>query len=216
LFNRPFPEGSTAVTPDRQALAICHDDGSIRLWSTTMGKVLGVFPALPQHSAEYLAFAPNGRMLAAFYSQYLRDNQLVLWHVATRTEKARFNLSSGQANSLHFSPDSQLLAAGMSDHVIPLWEASTGREWATLAGHQGDVGSAPFSPDGRTLASVSGSEMKLWNVASRREVAARSRGQPSLRFCAFSGDGQALVTVDWSGIVRLLRAPTLAEIDRKP
>jgi WD40 repeat protein len=211
-LDSPFSEGSMAVTADRQVLAIGYSDGSVKLWNTTSGRIISVFPALPNHTAAHMVFSPNGKTLAGFYPQFQGEHLLVIWDVASRTEKVRLNLSWGQPNSLQFSPDNRLLAAGMADHVVHLWDASTGSEWANLVGHQGDLGSACFSPDGRTLASVSG-DIKLWNLASQREVATCLEDRFSIRFCAFAEAGQSLVTVDWHGTVRLLRVPSLAQIE---
>ena len=69
-----------------------------------------------------------------------------------------------------------------------------------------------FSPDGTRLLTTEGTgsrKVKLWDIETQREL---------LAFPAdgtlFTADGNVLAIFEWeSSSVRLLRAPTLAEID---
>src|SRR5262249_5345137 len=59
-----------------------------------------------------------------------------------------------QPESICFSRDGRLLAAGSQNKVIHLWEATTGRLLHTFRGGEKFVWSVALSPDGRWLASA--------------------------------------------------------------
>ena len=69
---------------------------------------------------------------------------------------------TGAVNALAFSPDGQLLAAGLggSEHSVRIWDASSGELLKTLTRHDGPVFAVAFSSDGGTLA-AGGDDNKL-------------------------------------------------------
>jgi WD40 repeat protein len=70
-------------------------------------------------------------------------------------------------NSVAFSPDAKVLAAGGFNHEVWLWSLAQANPSviARLTGPTNDVNSVAFSPDGKTLAAGStDSTVWLWNV----------------------------------------------------
>ena len=58
-------------------------------------------------------------------------------------------------NSVAFSPDGKILAAGSADDTIRLWDVATRRPLGPpLTGHTDTVNRVAFSPDGTILASA--------------------------------------------------------------
>jgi WD40 repeat protein len=71
----------------------------------------------------------------------------------------------GYFESLSFSPDGKLLAAG-GRWTLRLWNVETGKNAGKFEGHRGNVQSLAFSPDGKRLASASeDSTVLVWGVA---------------------------------------------------
>lgn len=69
------------------------------------------------------------------------------------------------ANAIAFTPDSRLIAAGLSNGTVRLWATDTGRVVRTLSGHRYAVRAIAISTDGKTLASASSDQtIKLWNL----------------------------------------------------
>lgn len=108
---------------------------------------------------------------------------------------------TGQAWTVSFSPDGQILASGSQDGSLNLWNPNTGKLIRTLK-HSDPVIDVVFSPDGQTLASGLdlGSHIRLWNWHTGKIIRMdddpdafkmgfdNSRSRPT----AFSPDGQTL------------------------
>jgi WD40 repeat protein len=138
----------------------------------------------------YLAFSPNGELLAGAGS----DEIIYIWDRAdgrcTHLER------HDGVNCLHFSPDGKLLASGATDdRTIRLWKLED-RSYRVLEGHDADVMTVAFSPDGLTL--VSGDcdgGIRLWNVNDGRCI--RELGEWSFdRICSitFAPDGETIAS----------------------
>ena len=113
-------------------------------------------------------------------------------------------LSSGDVNSVAFSPCGGRIASASADRTIKVWEASTGTCQSTLRGHDGEDGcickhneygrivvdpecpvsghddyvlSVCFSPDGKQIASGSkDNTMRIWDAATGAPVGSPLRG----------------------------------------
>ncbi len=93
----------------------------------------------------FLAFSPDGRVLASSNSAF--ESDITLWDVATG-EKMRTFSSSGRT-SFVFSADGKMIAAPSRDKkTIVIWDVATGNKIKTFSG--GDT--MAFSPDGNILA----------------------------------------------------------------
>jgi WD40 repeat protein len=148
-----------AVAADGKTVAASTRGNSpIRLWDLRTGKDL----LRTEVKGTPLAFAPNGRLLAARSAQ-----GIVL--VDTRTgEVARTLPESTAAGCAAFSPDGYTLATAGDSGAITLWEVATLKQRRTFAGHEAAVRSLAFSPDGGRLASGSDDmTVLIWDVYSK-------------------------------------------------
>ena len=104
--------------------------------------------------------------------------------------------------SVAFSPNGQILAAGDVGGHVGLWDIATGRRTATLAeGHP--VYSVAFSPNGQILAAGDeGGHVGLWDIATGRRTATLAEGGPVVSV-AFSPNRQILAAGDDGGHVGL-------------
>jgi hypothetical protein len=122
-----------------------------------------------------------------------------LWDVATGQRLDTFSQPSKEQNSVAFSPDGRLVAAGGSDNRIRVWSVSeTGKEgtnpilYARFA-HEGPILKVAFSPDGRLLASSSQDlRIKIWETNSFTQVAVFDRQPDWAAALAFSSDSRTL------------------------
>ncbi|HJT79171.1 MAG TPA: WD40 repeat domain-containing protein, partial [Gemmataceae bacterium] len=105
--------------------------------------------------------------------------------------------------SLAFSPDGAMLAAGGQQGEIQVWDVASGRELRRIkAGYA--IGHLAFAPDGKTLASGArpfltngamppGPTIHLWDVRTGRERFALPATE-AVDYFLFSPDGNLLVT----------------------
>src|SRR5690606_34652133 len=112
-----WSDGLTATASNAGIVAL-WDAGGIHHWSAD------VAPTQPVASS--VAFAPDGRTLAAGY----HDGMVRVWTVADRPIEHTLGSTSFATwvNAVDFSPDGALLAAASSDGTVRFWDTESWRE----------------------------------------------------------------------------------------
>lgn len=141
------------------------------------------------------AISPNSQLLAVSSYSYERacggdasNSTLVLWNaqrgnriITLMRGMATEAWSQGEqaqeppteldrivgdvANAIAFTPDSQLIAAGLSNGTVRLWRTDNGTLVRTLTGHRYAVRAIAISNDGTRLVSASSDQtIRLWNL----------------------------------------------------
>ncbi len=154
-------------SPDGKSVAAGNRASTIRLWDTATGKERARYHH-KDTSVQKLAFAPDGRILAA-----VGFTQVVLWDVAAGKELGTLPLKADRSISLTFSADSKQLAAP-SLHALLLWDVATQKEASHLP-FDSDKNrvryyDVAFAPDGRTMAIGFDDCLILWERATGKEV----------------------------------------------
>jgi WD40 repeat protein len=156
-----------------------------------------------------VAFAPDGRIVAAGSEDFRRemDDVLWLWNAATGELEATLAERKGAAIwSIAFSPDGRTLALG-SERGVALWDVPTGKVRASLGTDM--IRSVAFSPDGTWLASgTADGALRLWNMLTNREQAVKDKHRGIVYSLAFSPDGTILASGGQDGVVRLWNTTT--------
>ena len=115
------------------------------------------------------------------------------------------------ANAVAFTPDGQLVAAGMSYGVIRIWRTGTDEQVQIFQGHDYAVRAIAISSDGQTLVSASADQtIKLWNLktgALLRTIAIDAT-DGIVQTLLISVDGQRLATATNRNTVQLWDAQT--------
>jgi dipeptidyl aminopeptidase/acylaminoacyl peptidase len=159
-LDHPARVDCVAFAPDKPALASGCSDHFIRLWNT---KTRSVDRKLDhERCISYLCFSADGALLAS-----IGRGRLVVWQTATGRQVHDLKPCSGE--TVAFSPDGAVLAAGGSNDAVYLWDVASGQRNAVFAGHAGYVESIRFSRDGKTLVTTGADDsVRLWDVAAAR------------------------------------------------
>jgi RNA polymerase sigma factor (sigma-70 family) len=165
-----------AFSPDGKGLAAATwilGDRTLRYWDVTTGKDLCDIES--RGRVGYIAFAPNGKLLASAGLGEDKSNSkylIRLWDATTGKQILLLDTPGDLIGSLAFSPDNRFLAAcrGWFDNApIYVWEVVTGQEVCQFRGNSSLSPSLCFSPDGSSLASGGGdSTILLWDLTGRR------------------------------------------------
>jgi WD40 repeat protein len=206
--------GPVAYAPGGEAIAV----GLSNAVSLLNAETLENSGQLSGHTSKVtsLAWSGDGTLLASGASQ--GDTRVIVWDVASASQKHVLEGHGGWIRSLAFAPSGSTLASGSIDQTIKLWDAESGTLLHTLTGHSSMIGGLAFSPDGTRL--VSGSRdgsVRLWDVAAGSEITSFSFRAPAdpqttARYwttgVAFSPDGALVVAGATNGVVYVLDAAT--------
>ena len=198
------PIWSTAFSPDGKTLAMGIDDGTVKLWDLTSGRVARTLNAHPG-PVWSLAWSPDGTRLVTASD----DGTAKIWDTVSEKELKVLEHTTA-VRAAAFSSDNTTLATGSRNGSIRLWNTVTGEEIGHCKGHRGTVVSITFAPDGKTLASSGGDKtIKLWDVATAQEQQTLQGHTGAVYAVAFSPDGKMLASGgSWDRTVRLWDSAT--------
>jgi WD40 repeat protein/serine/threonine protein kinase len=166
------------------------------------------------HSVEANTCAAEGDWYAARWHWSRLPERSPPFLAITRPTASLHAESTGSVESLAFSPDGKLLAAGCEGKTVQLWDPEKGSLLKTLTGHTAWVKAVAFSHDGKRLAS-SGSDdrtVKVWDVQAGKELLTLKGHDGWTAGVAFSPDDKLLATAGEDQTVKLRNAETGAEV----
>jgi Tol biopolymer transport system component len=198
-----------AVSCDARYLATAYaKTPTVFVYDLTTGKESKRFAWHQQGQVLGLAFAPDGRSLAA--AGHIRGADkpgvVFIWDIAG-DQSARMFDSQTLKWSVAFSPDGRTLAAGDGESGLILWEVRSGRPRHRFVGHESQIQALAFSPDGRTLAASSAdAPVYVWDVAGALEPKPHRLSNDELRRC-WSDLSKEDAAVAFQAIRRLAAVP---------
>lgn len=143
--------GALALSPNGKYLAATEYTGwnkPIVVWDIGSGREIKVL-SRKESSANALAFAPDGAILAAASS----SPGIQFWDIHSGRECGQVAVPLTYVGALAFSPDGKNLATvGGFDGSAYLWEIATSKMRRRFEGHAGRVRTVTFSSDGTLMA----------------------------------------------------------------
>jgi WD40 repeat protein len=151
--------------------------GIVEIWDSQTGALLKQLE-YGEKPLVSIAYSPDGQFLAV--GSWEVQKTVALWNTANWGPVELYDSEEdGQykaVQSIQFSPDSKLLAAGGKDGKVRVWDVKTKQRAATFGGlgwgHTKWVNSIQFSPNGQFLLSASTDQtIRIWNIAKREQTA---------------------------------------------
>ncbi len=210
----PYVAGGLALSPDKKLLATFDEKGKVSIWN--LENEPSIETPLPESlRASYpLVFSPDGRKLAWTSSIRNEDDDLVpdpqsnitLWDVSSGTATHMFVDEHYRAESLAFSPQSDVLMAGGADGRVFRWAlGNKSPDQQPLITLSGSVTSVNFDSQGNWLAcGSSDGSVVLWNRNKKerdslfekqgkgRQKVEQISGPAEVMSVSFSPDGKLL------------------------
>lgn len=157
------------------------------------------------------AWTPDGRQVALG----LKNGDIQLWDVETRTLLKTLTGHTNQVYSLAFNPrGTHLLSTPQgdgSDYTPRLWDVAGGQTVGRFEGHTKGVFDAAWSPDGRrVLTAGEDGLVKLWDVTTTKPLATLTQHSGRVFGVAWRPDGQKFVSVGDNGEIFIWNAQTLS------
>jgi WD40 repeat protein len=190
-----------AYSPDGRTVAAAGEAGWVWTWDLTTAAVRAARD-LKAGAVHYLAFAPNGRMLAVAAD---RSSVFLLDPATLRDLHQVIQPFGGEIESVAFSRDGRTLAIGTGwGGQVLLWDLADRLLRTILRGHDGGVKSMTFSPDDILLASgANDGRVRLWDARTGTMQDSVPGHGDRVWSTAFAPDGQRLATAGRDGAVKL-------------
>ncbi len=179
---------------------------TVRLWDVDGSKGIGTPLTQVSRATCCVAFSTTDKNLLA-----IGDESVTLWDIATRKNLGELEVSYpkghyAQVNTLSFSADGSILAAGLSDGTVLVWNVKTRQQLHEIkAADEGvEVSKLAFSPAGKILATATGTppshvdssyHTRLWDLTTWSPIGPPLPGTRG-RSVTFSPDGKFLATAD--------------------
>ena len=166
-----------ALGPDGKRLATGGDDGRVKLWDLTRGKLAKSLPAL-KGGIHCLKFSPDGSKLCSASA----DKTLHVCEVPGGNLVAQTQLDTG-INAVAWLADDQI-ASGGADKLIHLWHFNATKRELTpvkeLKGHEQTVTALDVVPSarGQLISGSSDGALRLWDVDTGKVIREIKHGGP--------------------------------------
>ncbi|GIJ90841.1 hypothetical protein Asppvi_009805 [Aspergillus pseudoviridinutans] len=144
-------DGRMVASASIEATQGSFNNSLIKIWDINQGKLKETL--LHPDEVRSMAFSPDDQKLACATD----DQKLRIWDLSTWKNEVAFDAECPPGNpravpdSLRFSPDSTVLAAGYRAEIM-FFQVATGRLIHRLSGHYSSVGSVIFSNERIELA----------------------------------------------------------------
>ncbi|WP_327234040.1 WD40 repeat domain-containing protein [Streptomyces sp. NBC_01317] len=192
-----------AISPDGSRLVGTSENGAVRIWGWSDGRVSGDAPrVLRGHRGEVWspAFTPDGRRLATAGL----DSTVRVWDLSGRQRPVVLRGHRGPVRKVAFSPDGRRVASAGDDGTVRVWDAAGRGKPQVLRGRQGGVLAVAFSAAGRHM--VTGGKdgtVRIWDTTGKTDPVVLRGHQDDVKSLAFSPDGTRIASAGIDGTARV-------------
>lgn len=203
-----------AYSPDGSQLVTVGGSGIPKIWDPGTGQLLRTLPATdPPHVLVSVAFAPNGKLLAAGSV----DGNVTVWDLERNQIVKTWIAHPNTIFGINFSPDGKRLVTTGFDGICIVWDVTSGQAVTKFDGHGRHAGSpqmqmvfsAVFNPDGQRVASAGyDGAVRVWDSTTGQEIYSISDGQALFTAVAFSPDDKLMAAGEFDSPLLIIDAAT--------
>jgi WD40 repeat protein/DNA-binding SARP family transcriptional activator/class 3 adenylate cyclase len=201
-----------AFSPDGSLLATTGDDGTLKVWNASTGRLISTVSADGSAFGAWgPSFSEDGSLVAAAWSDWAGPETVGRVRVLDlSTDRVVSSVPIAEAIDTALSPDGNRLAVAIwsdGDTNGVVFDVETGREEFRLSGPSSccppDSRGVSWSPDGRYIAASSLNNTRIWEAESGR-LRYTLLGHAGFAFSvAWSPDSSRLVTGGSDGTARV-------------
>jgi WD40 repeat protein len=178
-----------AFRADGSALATGHDDGRVRVWDASNGKLIREWRE-DQTPVSALSFTPDGQRLAAA----MEDRKVYLFDTVHGLLAGKLEGHTDRISGISWHPSTRYLVTSSWDTTARLWDVR-GEPLFILNGQADQVNAVAFSPDGAILASAdSAATIWLWEPFHGKVLQLLKGHVGEVNHLAFTADGKHLLS----------------------
>ena len=193
---REYPIEWTCYSPKRNFLATASSDRSIRLWDSSLGRLVH---RLNGHRGKItdLRFSGDGRELLSASS----DRTARLWNTETGSQRHCFRGHKDSVKRAVFFPEMERIATVANDKTMRIWDRESGREVQCFSFH--------FRLSGISILPYSGLALVSYSTGGEGGGALLNIEDGARRVLEFSGyinisrDGQFILESARNGTIQL-------------
>lgn len=190
-----YPVYQAEFSPDRQIIASCSWDSTVRFWSVQDCKC--ICELYHKDSVNSLAFNKTGEEIASVS----RDGIIKIWSTKTYKCIRQFDCISNSIHIVYSKFNNRLFSVSQND-AIRIWDTRNGTCIATIK--DDNVSDFALSPDEQHIAIASkGNGIMIWEIDSLRLVKVLKFGGHFITSLSYSPTGITIITTSNDNTIRI-------------
>ncbi|GEM_PF-2715135 len=194
-----LPVSSLTFSPSGRFLVTGSEDGIIRIWSPSSGRLMGDL-ITDRGTITSLSFSPGGSCLASGSG----DGTVMLWDWKDEKMHEQTLSCSSPVRSLCFSGEGKYLLSGCDDGTVRIWNAITKEIIKTYTVHSKPITALLISPDNKYIVTSSDDgTLKFIDFYGVKMPEVLYRHSHSISTFCFSPKGTIVASGDETGEILL-------------